>query len=83
MNEEQGDTGARVIVVGGGVAGLETLLALDDLAGDRVSLTLVAPSRTSCTSRSWSKSPSISDPPSDTSSPRWPRRRERGSCRRP
>jgi sulfide:quinone oxidoreductase len=43
MNEDQGDTGARVIVVGGGVAGLEALLALDDLAGDRVSLTLVAP----------------------------------------
>ena len=43
MNEDQRDTGARVIVVGGGVAGLEALLALDDLAGDRVSLTLVAP----------------------------------------
>ena len=42
MNKEQSDTGTRVIV-GGGVAGLETLLALDDLAGDRVSLTLVAP----------------------------------------
>ena len=36
MNQDQGDTGARVIVVGGGVAGLEALLALDDLAGDRV-----------------------------------------------
>ena len=35
--------GTRVVIVGGGVAGLETLLALDDLAGDRVSLTLVAP----------------------------------------
>ena len=43
MNEEQGNTGTRVVIVGGGVAGLETLLALDDLAGDRVSLTLVAP----------------------------------------
>ena len=28
MNEDQGDTGAHVIVVGGGVAGLEALLAL-------------------------------------------------------
>ena len=43
MNKEQRDTGTRVVIVGGGVAGLETLLALDDLAGDRVSLTLVAP----------------------------------------
>ena len=43
MNREQSDTGTRVVIVGGGVAGLETLLALDDLAGDRVSLTLVAP----------------------------------------
>ena len=43
MNKEQSDTGTRVVIVGGGVAGLETLLALDDLAGDRVSLTLVAP----------------------------------------
>ena len=35
--------GTRVVIVGGGVAGLEALLALDDLGGDRVSLTLVAP----------------------------------------
>jgi sulfide:quinone oxidoreductase len=33
---------ARVLVVGGGVAGLEALLALRDLAGDRASLTLVS-----------------------------------------
>lgn len=33
----------RVVIAGGGVAGLETLLALHDLAGDRVALTLVAP----------------------------------------
>jgi sulfide:quinone oxidoreductase len=31
------------VIVGGGVAGIETLLALSDLAGDRVALTLVAP----------------------------------------
>jgi len=33
----------RVLVAGGGVAGLEALLALHDLAGDRVALTLLAP----------------------------------------
>ena len=34
---------AEVLVVGGGVAALETLMALHDLAGDRVRVTLVAP----------------------------------------
>jgi NADH dehydrogenase FAD-containing subunit len=33
---------AKVLIVGGGVA-LETLMALRDLAGDRVGVTLVAP----------------------------------------
>ncbi len=33
----------RVAIVGGGVAGLEALLALHDLAGDRAEVTLVAP----------------------------------------
>jgi sulfide:quinone oxidoreductase len=33
----------NVVIVGGGVAGLETLLALRALAGDRVDVTLVAP----------------------------------------
>jgi sulfide:quinone oxidoreductase len=33
----------RVVIIGGGVAGLEALLALHDLAGDRAELTLVAP----------------------------------------
>ena len=33
----------RVVVVGGGVAGLEALMALHDLAADRAQLTLVAP----------------------------------------
>lgn len=33
----------RVVVAGGGVAGLEALLALHDLAGERVALTLVSP----------------------------------------
>jgi sulfide:quinone oxidoreductase len=33
----------RVLIAGGGVAGLEALLALHDLAGDRVELTLLSP----------------------------------------
>jgi sulfide:quinone oxidoreductase len=33
----------HVLIAGGGIAGLETLLALRDLAGDRVSITLLAP----------------------------------------
>jgi NADH dehydrogenase FAD-containing subunit len=33
---------AAVLIVGGGVATLETLMALRDLAGDRVRVTLVA-----------------------------------------
>ena len=35
--------GFKVVIVGGGVAALEAGLALRDLAGERVSLTLVAP----------------------------------------
>ena len=33
----------RVVVVGGGIAAVETVLALQDLAGDRVAMTLIAP----------------------------------------
>ena len=33
----------HVVIVGGGVAGLEALMALHDLAGDRAEVTLVAP----------------------------------------
>jgi sulfide:quinone oxidoreductase len=40
---EPNDSGARVCIVGGGVAGVEALLALGDLAGDRAQLTLIAP----------------------------------------
>ncbi|MEO8091746.1 MAG: FAD-dependent oxidoreductase, partial [bacterium] len=43
MNDQPESAGPRVVVAGGGVAGLEALLALDDLAGDRSALTLVAP----------------------------------------
>jgi sulfide:quinone oxidoreductase len=35
----------RVVIAGGGVAGLEAALALRDLAGDRVATTLLAPSQ--------------------------------------
>jgi sulfide:quinone oxidoreductase len=37
---------ARVVIAGGGVAAIETLLALRDLAGERVSTTVVAPELT-------------------------------------
>jgi len=43
MNDEPSSEGARVVIAGGGVAGLEALLALSDLAGDRAELTLLAP----------------------------------------
>ncbi|HUO71787.1 MAG TPA: hypothetical protein VMU39_13515, partial [Solirubrobacteraceae bacterium] len=36
----------RVLVAGGGVAGLETLIALRTLAGDRAELELISPERT-------------------------------------
>jgi sulfide:quinone oxidoreductase len=36
-------TNPHVLIVGGGVAAVETLIALRDLAGDRVTITLVAP----------------------------------------
>src|SRR3954451_17486619 len=35
----------RVLIAGGGVAGLEALLALHGLAGERVAVTLIAPER--------------------------------------
>jgi sulfide:quinone oxidoreductase len=39
----EGEARLRVVIVGGGIAGLEALLALRELAGDRVDITLVAP----------------------------------------
>jgi sulfide:quinone oxidoreductase len=36
-------TPSRVVIAGGGVAALETLIALRDLAGNRVDITLIAP----------------------------------------
>ena len=37
---------SHVLIAGGGVAALEALMALRDLAGDRVDITLVAPETT-------------------------------------
>lgn len=37
------DRKRQVIIAGGGIAGLEALIALHDLAGDRISSTLIAP----------------------------------------
>jgi sulfide:quinone oxidoreductase len=42
MTTSNSPTPGNVVIVGGGVAGLEALLALQALAGDRVDLTLVA-----------------------------------------
>ena len=39
-------TRSHVVIAGGGVAALETLMALRDLAGDRVAITLIAPETT-------------------------------------
>ena len=39
----EADRTLRVLVAGGGVAGLEAVLALQELAGDRVSVSLLAP----------------------------------------
>jgi sulfide:quinone oxidoreductase len=42
-NERSDTTKFRVLVVGGGVAAIETILALADLAGDAVEVKLIAP----------------------------------------
>jgi sulfide:quinone oxidoreductase len=42
MSDLGSSTSSHVVIVGGGVAGLEALLALHALAGDRVALTLVS-----------------------------------------
>lgn len=42
---EKSSTPFRVLIAGGGVAGLETVLALRDLLGERVDVTVVTPER--------------------------------------
>ena len=43
MTEQQASAPHRVVIAGGGVAGLEALIALHHLAGDRVATTLLNP----------------------------------------
>jgi sulfide:quinone oxidoreductase len=43
MEESTAEARPQVLIAGGGIAGLEALLALRDLAKDRVELTLIAP----------------------------------------
>ena len=43
VSDESSSGKPRVLIAGGGVTGLEALLALSDLAGDRIELTLLAP----------------------------------------
>jgi thioredoxin reductase len=79
-----GASPVRVLIAGGGVAALETLLALRDLAGERVSTTLLAPQPT-FTSNAMSvarlfargaRSVSIwPKPPTRSSATAWPRSR--------
>ena len=40
---ESSEAQPNVLVVGGGIAGLEAVLALKDLAGDRARLSMLAP----------------------------------------
>jgi sulfide:quinone oxidoreductase len=43
VNTQQSSAGPQVLIAGGGIAGLEALMAVRDLAGARVAITLVAP----------------------------------------
>jgi sulfide:quinone oxidoreductase len=42
MKQQHGDTPLKVLIAGGGVAGLEAAFALHELAGERVSVTLLS-----------------------------------------
>lgn len=43
MGDQSDTSKTHVLIAGGGIAGLEALIALRDLAGDRLDITLVAP----------------------------------------
>jgi sulfide:quinone oxidoreductase len=43
VSEQSSSAKPRVLIAGGGVTGLEALLALSDLAGERIEMTLLAP----------------------------------------
>jgi sulfide:quinone oxidoreductase len=43
VNDQDSSQQPRIIIAGGGIAGLEALMAVRDLAGARVAITLVAP----------------------------------------
>jgi sulfide:quinone oxidoreductase len=43
MNNQTSDRKPEVLIAGGGIAGLEAMMAIRDLAGERVTITLVAP----------------------------------------
>src|SRR5688572_26089519 len=45
MHQSPADNPLDVVIVGAGVAGLEAMMALRALAGSRVSITIVAPTR--------------------------------------
>jgi len=43
VNSQTSDRKAHILIAGGGIAGLEAMMAIRDLAGGRVTMTLVAP----------------------------------------
>ena len=43
MNRTDSNTKPKVLIAGGGIAGLEAMMAIRDLAGARVAITLIAP----------------------------------------
>jgi Aconitase C-terminal domain len=68
---------ARVLIAGGGVAGLETLLALRALAGDRLDITILAPEL------EFVNSLDVRGPALRDAARAWPSRRKISKRRRP
>src|SRR4051794_9076998 len=62
MERHREGTPHRVVIVGAGVAGLEAMIALHELAGDRVDVTVVAPSD-EFTIRAWGVMDPFGHPP--------------------